>query len=63
VGNLETDPPSKRFNPTHRSYCISTILCAVAFLEALVNELLKDAADGHTSYLDSCRRASASAEI
>ena len=33
---------------THRAYVMGAVLESAAFLEAFVNELLKDAADGHT---------------
>ena len=42
---------SPRFDIEHRAYVTSSILASVAFLEAAINETLKDAADGHSSYL------------
>ena len=35
----------------HRGYVTGSILSAVAFLEAAVNEVFQDAADGHLSYI------------
>jgi hypothetical protein len=35
------------FNMEHRSYVLVGIQAAVAFLEAMINELFQDAADGH----------------
>jgi hypothetical protein len=49
-----------RFSIEHRGYVLSSIIASVAFLEAMVNELYQDAADGHASYVGSlpteCRR-------
>ena len=42
---------SSAFDIAHRSYVTNAILSAVAFLEAAVNELFQDAADGHSSYI------------
>lgn len=35
------------FNMEHRAYVLVAIQAAVAFLEAMINELFQDAADGH----------------
>lgn len=40
-----------RFDIEHRAFATNTILSSVAFLEAAINELFQDAADGHESYL------------
>jgi hypothetical protein len=40
-----------RFDVRHRAYVTNSILSAVAFLEAAINELYKDVADGHESYV------------
>jgi hypothetical protein len=40
-----------KFNLEHRIYVINSILSAVAFLEAAVNELYQDAHDDHQSYI------------
>ncbi len=40
------------FNITHRSYVTATVLCAVGFLEAAINELFNDAKDMRTSYIE-----------
>lgn len=54
VENIEdTEQQSPRFDIEHRAYAIASILSSVAFIEAAINELLKDAADQHTSYLSS----------
>ena len=42
-----------RFSIEHRGYVLSSIIASVAFLEAMVNELYQDAADGHASYVGS----------
>jgi len=39
------------FDIAHRGYVTGSILSAVAFLEAAVNEVFQDAADGHSSYI------------
>jgi len=41
------------FNVEHRAYVTAAILCAVAFLEAAINEVFQDAFDEHTSYVAS----------
>lgn len=38
---------STPFDPEHRSYAFGAILESTAFLEAVINEQLQDAADGH----------------
>lgn len=40
-----------KFDWTHRAYTIGAITGSVAFLEAAINEIYKDAADEHQSYL------------
>ena len=49
-----------RFSIEHRGYVLSSVIASVAFLEAMVNELYQDAADGHAGYVGSlpaeCRR-------
>lgn len=48
---IETgDGPVPRFDIAHRSYCVSTVLCAVAFLEAAINEVFQDAADAQPAH-------------
>jgi hypothetical protein len=42
-----------RFDPLHRSYAVGAILSCVSFLEAMVNEILKDVYDDHLSYVGS----------
>jgi hypothetical protein len=37
-----------QFDVHHRGYVISSIVSAVGFLEAMINELFQDAFDGHT---------------
>lgn len=39
------------FNIEHRAHVVSAIISAVAFMEAAVNELFQDAADGDRAYL------------
>ena len=39
------------FDIAHRGYVTGSILSAVAFLEAAVNEVFRDAADGNLSYI------------
>lgn len=41
-----------RFSVRHRSYVISAITGSVAFMEAAINEVFQDAADGRQSYID-----------
>lgn len=38
-----------RFSIEHRGYVLSSIVASVGFLEAMVNELYQDAADGHVA--------------
>lgn len=40
-----------RFSVRHRSYVVSAITESVAFMEAAINEVFQDAADGHQSYI------------
>jgi hypothetical protein len=40
-----------KFHFQHRGYVIAAVLESVAFLEAMINELLQDAADGHEGYV------------
>jgi hypothetical protein len=40
-----------RFSVRHRSYVISAITESVAFMEAAINEVFQDAADGRQSYI------------
>lgn len=40
-----------RFDWNHRAYTIGAVTCGVAFLEAAVNEIYKDAVDEHQSYI------------
>jgi len=42
---LSSDRP--RFDPRHRAFVLSAVTSSVAFLEAAINEVLQDAADGH----------------
>lgn len=52
--NLENAPGKiPRFDIQHRAYVTSAILSIVAFLEATINELYKDVADAHPSYISS----------
>src|SRR6266542_3180623 len=39
---------ASRHDLEHRTYVLSSILSAVGFLEAIINELFQDAYDGHT---------------
>ena len=58
--NLEnTDGRSPRFDIKHRAYVTNSILSAISFIEAGINELFQDVCDNHTSYtasLDSVGR-------
>jgi len=55
------------FSLEHRGYVLSSIIASVAFLEAMINELFQDAADGHapepdgyiTPLSEECRRTMA----
>lgn len=49
-------PP--KFDIEHRAYVMNAILSAVAFVEAAINEIFKDAADGHDSYIEPLGKAS-----
>lgn len=46
-------PGGPSTHPTHRSYALSTVFSAVAFLEALVNEVFQDAAEESASRIES----------
>ena len=51
--DIENRPGTKpRFDIQHRAYVTNAILSSVAFLEAAINELLKDVIDGHESYIE-----------
>jgi hypothetical protein len=39
------------FDVEHRALVLTSVLSAVSFLEAAINELFQDAADGHDAYL------------
>jgi hypothetical protein len=62
-GSRERSP----FSLEHRGYVLSSIIASVAFLEAMINELFQDAADGHapepfgyiTPLSEECRRTMA----
>jgi hypothetical protein len=45
-----------RFEFEHRALATNTILSAVAFLEAAINELFQDASDAHPSYVQSLKK-------
>jgi hypothetical protein len=54
------------FSIEHNGYVLSSIIASVAFLEAMINELFQDAADGHaapdgyiTPLSEECRRTMA----
>lgn len=49
IENQEGERP--RFDIKHRAYVTNSILSAVAFLEAAMNELFQYIADGHESYI------------
>ena len=49
IESAGSNPP--RFEIEQRAFAITCIISAVAFLEAAINELFQDAADGHESYL------------
>ena len=52
AGDIEDSHEGRsKFNLEHRVYVINSILSAVAFLEAAVNELFQDAHDKHLVYL------------
>ncbi|HEY4360104.1 MAG TPA: hypothetical protein VGN17_04015 [Bryobacteraceae bacterium] len=51
-----------RFDLEQRAFVTGAILSSVAFLEAAINEVLKDVADGHESYISPIA-PTASAEI
>lgn len=41
----------QRFDIRHRAYVTNSVFSAVSFLEAAINELYQDVADGHKSYI------------
>jgi hypothetical protein len=50
--NVENEEGRRpRFDIKHRAYVMNCIFSAVAFLEAAINELFQDIADGHESYV------------
>jgi len=51
ASKVESDPSRQSFDLRHRAYVVATIFQSLAFVEALINELLKDAADGSPGYL------------
>jgi hypothetical protein len=54
AASRETAPGQvPRFDIEHRAFVTNCILSCVAFLEAAINELFQDAADGHMSYVGS----------
>jgi hypothetical protein len=53
--------PVPRFDIEHRAFATNTILSAIAFLEAAINELFQDASDAHPSYVQSLREEAVSA--
>lgn len=54
AGCIEDSADGKSyFNFEHRAYVTAAILCAVAFLEAAINEVFQDAFDEHPSYVGS----------
>jgi hypothetical protein len=58
VGNQTGSP---KFNIQHRAFVTSAVRSAVGFLEAAINEVFSDVADGHDSYVaplsDQCRQS------
>jgi hypothetical protein len=48
---VESHPSRVGFDLRHRSYVVAAISQSAAFAEALINELLKDAADSQLGYL------------
>jgi len=44
---IESNHPGRRFDPDHRALAVASIIAAVNFLEAMINELFTDAADEH----------------
>jgi hypothetical protein len=50
-----------KFNIQHRAFVTSAVRSAVGFLEAAINEVFSDVADGHDSYVaplsDQCRQS------
>jgi hypothetical protein len=52
VKAIETTPSERsRFDIRHRAYVTNCIFSAASFLEAAINELFQDVADGHESYV------------
>lgn len=48
AGEIEAEHTGgSRFNADHRGHVLGCILCSVAFLEAMINELYQDAYDRH----------------
>jgi hypothetical protein len=66
-GQIERKVAGKApFSSEHTGYVLSSIIASVAFLEAMINELFQDAADGHappdgfiTPLTEECRRTMA----
>lgn len=56
IENASGEKP--RFDIQHRAYVTSGVLSTVAFLEAAINELYKDVADAHPSYIASIDKES-----
>jgi len=58
AGEIEdTHSGRSRFDIKHRAYVTNSILSAVAFLEAAINELYQDAFDKHSGYLTTLPQA------
>jgi len=54
AGSAESEEGRRpRFDIKHRAYVMNAIFSAVGFLEAAINELFQDIADGHESYVAS----------
>lgn len=49
---MEQRPGSDHGTPSHRAYVVAAVVEAVSFLEAIINEVLTDAADGTSGALD-----------
>lgn len=47
----ETHTGRSKFDIKHRALVTSSVLSSAAFMEAAINELFKDAYDGHLSYI------------
>ena len=50
IENNHTGKP--KFDIKHRALISNSILSSVAFIEAAINEIFKDASDGHLSYIE-----------